>query len=89
VKKKLTATSSHPVWEEFTRKRGVILIAMILGFAATIIHAALLPAMEIVAFLSFLGPVALGAYGVRTYRATKEKENEQAERDYKTDPLLG
>jgi hypothetical protein len=57
---------------EFLRNRGIVVFAMVLGFVAVLLHATVMPGMEIVAFLSFLGPLGLGAYGIKTYRSIKE-----------------
>ena len=84
------AKLSKAIADELFRKRGIILIAMALGFIAAVLHATLLPEFEIIAFLSFLGPLGLGAYGIRTYREVKEKEYApEREEMAKYDPLLG
>lgn len=88
--KPLVTRPKNAFADEISRKRGIILITMVLGFIGATLHATFLPRFEIVAFLTFLGPLGLGAYGFRTYRATKEnEENAETERTCKVDPLIG
>lgn len=84
------AKLSRAIAEELFRKRGIVLIAMILGFTACVLQATCLPNFPTGAFLTFLGPLGLGAYGFRVYRAIKEgvETNDNYRTPEKTDPLL-
>lgn len=68
------------------RNRFIVLLTLCLGFVSSLLKATLLPGFPIVEFLTFAGPLALGAYGVRTYRSLKENQNEEPPR---IDPLMG
>ena len=53
------------------RNRFVVLLSIALAFIASVIKT-IWASFPIVEFLTFLGPVALGAYGIKNYRDSKE-----------------
>ena len=73
------------------RNRFIVLLSIALAFGGALIKTAFasFPYLELV---GFLGPVAIGSYGIKSYRDLKENENDamvQIQGDGKVDPLMG